>query len=105
MSATVAPIAAERFAPPASSRAPAATAAIPWPIYAALLAATSIIVGVIWDISWHMTIGRDTFWTPAHLAIQLGGIVGGLSGAFLVLRTTFRASADDRAAAVSFCGF
>ena len=104
MSATVAPIAAERYGP-ATTAAPATAAAIPWPIHAALLAATSIIVGVIWDISWHMTIGRDTFWTPAHLAIQLGGIVGGLSGAFLVLRTTFRGSAEERSASVRFWGF
>jgi hypothetical protein len=33
-------------------------------------AITSIVFGLYWDISWHMTIGRDTFWTPAHLAIQ-----------------------------------
>jgi hypothetical protein len=103
MSATVAPVAAERYTP--TTPQIAAPVAIPWPIYAALLASTSIIVGVIWDISWHMTIGRDSFWTPAHLAIQLGGIAGGLSGAFLVLRTSFAGSAEERAAAVRFWGF
>jgi hypothetical protein len=36
-----------------------------------------MVVGVIWDISWHMTIGRDTFWTPAHLAIYVGGVSAG----------------------------
>ena len=104
MSATVAPTAAERFAPPLRAES-AHAAAIPWPIYAALLASTSILVGVIWDISWHMTIGRDSFWTPAHLAIYLGGISGGLSGAVLVLRTSFKGSAEERAAAVRFWGF
>src|SRR5881628_2110816 len=42
-----------------------------------LVAATSTVVGVIWDISWHRSIGRDTFWTPAHLAIYLGGALAG----------------------------
>jgi hypothetical protein len=55
----------------------------------ALLATTSIVVGVIWDISWHRSIGRDTFWTPAHLAIYAGGLIAGLSGGVVVLRTTF----------------
>ena len=38
-----------------------------WPVYAVLAASASIIIGLIWDISWHRTIGRDTFWSPPHL--------------------------------------
>jgi hypothetical protein len=76
-----------------------------WLTYAVLFAATSAVVGVIWDISWHRTIGRDTFLTPAHLAIYLSGIVAGLSCGWLVLRTTFAGSPEARAAGVSFWGF
>src|ERR1041384_6772929 len=79
--------------------------ALPWHIVAVLFAATSVIVGVIWDISWHRTIGRDTFWTPAHLAIYLGGIVAGLACGWLVLRTTFAGRPEQRAAGVRFWGF
>ena len=64
--------------------------AVPWVVPAAAVATTSIIVGIIWDISWHRTIGRDTFWTPAHMAIYLGGVLAGLSSAWLVLASTFR---------------
>jgi hypothetical protein len=96
---TIAPTATEAFA----ERAVAAR--IPWSIFAVLFASTSVVVGVIWDISWHRTIGRDTFWTPAHLAIYLGGIVAGLTCGWLALRTTFAGSADDRAAGVRFWGF
>lgn len=46
--------------------------------YACVFAALCVMVGVYWDISWHMTIGRDTFWTPAHLVIQAGGLIAGL---------------------------
>ena len=53
------------------------TLAIPWSVYAALFGSTSIIIGGEWDISWHQSIGRDTFWSPPHLAIYLGGIVAG----------------------------
>jgi hypothetical protein len=66
--------------------------ALPWHLAAVVFAATSVIVGLIWDISWHMTIGRDTFWTPAHLAIYTGGAVAGLSCGFEVLRRSFVAS-------------
>src|SRR5437667_9973619 len=62
---------------------------VPWFLYAVLFASTSVIVGVTWDISWHRTIGRDTFWTPAHLAIYLGGIVAGLTCGWLALRLSF----------------
>src|SRR5262245_65809091 len=62
---------------------------VPWFLYAVIFASTSVIVGVTWDISWHRTIGRDTFWTPAHLAIYLGGVVAGLTCGWLALRLTF----------------
>ena len=78
---------------------------IPWYVSAVLVAATSAVVGVIWDISWHRTIGRDTFWTPAHLAIYASGIVAGLTCGWLVLKTTFAGSEAERAATVRFWGF
>jgi len=83
----------------------AGSAATHWSIYAVLFASTSVILGVIWDISWHRSIGRDTFWTPAHLAIYLGGIVAGLSSGWVALRTTFAGSEADRGTAVRFWGF
>ncbi len=67
----------------------ASTSVLPWQLAAVVFAATSVLVGLIWDISWHMTIGRDTFWTPAHLAIYTGGAVAGLACGFEVLRRSF----------------
>jgi hypothetical protein len=90
---------------PTAARAERRAVAVPWPLVATVFAATSIVVGLIWDISWHMTIGRDTFWTPAHLAVYLGGIVGGCANGWLVLRTTFAGSDAERAASVRFWGF
>jgi len=78
---------------------------IAWYCYAVLFGATSIVIGVLWDISWHQTIGRDTFWTSAHLAIYLGGVLGGMSCGWLVLKTTFKGSVEERAASVRFWGF
>jgi hypothetical protein len=93
--------AAQSAAHPRVARA----AALPWYLTAMLLGSTSIIVGLLWDISWHMTIGRDTFWTPAHMAVYLGGVLAGVSGGWLALHTTFAGSPEERAAAVRFWGF
>ena len=93
-----------------AATAPAAVAAgesisVHWSVYAVLFASTSVLVGVLWDISWHQTIGRDTFWTPAHLAIYLGGIVAGLACGWTALRVTFAGTEDERREAVRFWGF
>ena len=76
-----------------------------WPVYAVLVASASIVIGLIWDISWHRTIGRDTFWSPPHLMQQGGAIISGLSCGYLALKTTFRGSEEERARSVGFWGF
>ena len=73
-----------------------------WPIYAVLLAAASIVIGLIWDISWHRTIGRDTFWSPPHLLEQAGAIIAGLACGYVALKTTFAGTAEERARSVRF---
>ena len=76
-----------------------------WPLYLVLFSSISIVVGLIWDISWHRTIGRDTFWSPPHVLEQLAAAAAGLGCGWLVLRTTFGGSADARARSVRFWGF
>ncbi len=91
--------------PIAATRGRAVAGVIPWPLAATLFAATSIAVGIIWDISWHLSIGRDTFWTPAHMAVYIGGIVGGLANAWRIFRTTWWADDAARDRAVRVWGF
>ena len=90
---------------PSPSRVASGAPGISLHLVASLVAAASVIVGVIWDISWHRTIGRDTFWTPAHMAIYLGGVLAGTSCGWYVLRTTFAGTDAERAAGVRFWGF
>ncbi|MFN2637817.1 MAG: hypothetical protein ABR585_12400 [Gemmatimonadaceae bacterium] len=78
---------------------------IPWPLYAVVFASTCIVVGLIWDVSWHRTVGRDTFWTLAHLLEQLAAVVAGLSCGWLVLQTTFAGTPEARARSVRFWHF
>ena len=64
-------------------------ARIPWYLWCAALAVTSVTIGAHWDVSWHRSIGRDTFWTPAHMAIYLCGVLAGICSGYLILFTTF----------------
>jgi len=64
-------------------------ARIPWYLWCAALAVTSVTIGAHWDVSWHRSIGRDSFWTPAHIAIYLCGILAGICCGYLILFTTF----------------
>ena len=90
----------------AGAASPLLRATVPsWISRVVMLGATSIVIGILWDISWHRTIGRDTFWTPAHLAIYLGGGLGGLTAGWLVLRTTYSGTPEEKAGAVRLWGF
>src|SRR5579863_10489564 len=91
-----------------TERVTSASLRIPAAIWCMLVAITSDMIGAYWDVAWHQSIGRDTFWTPAHLAIQLCAALGGLTSGFLILSTTFgRSSAalQRRAASVKIWGF
>ncbi|HUE95467.1 MAG TPA: hypothetical protein VMN39_02355 [Longimicrobiaceae bacterium] len=78
------------------------TTRIPGHIPAVLFASLCVVVGVLWDISWHSSIGRDTLFSPPHLAIYLGGVVAGVACGWNVLHTTFAGLPEDRAASVTF---
>src|SRR5271170_6526060 len=80
-------------------------ASVPWFVWSGVVAVTSIAFGLYWDISWHMTIGRDTFWTPAHLAIQFGGILAAITCMVLIFSTTFSRDPAAKATSVRVWGF
>src|SRR5437899_6434500 len=63
------------------------------------------MTGVHWDISWHRSIGRDTFWTPAHVDIYFCGILAGISCGYLILSTTLRGDSPLRKSSVTLWGF
>jgi len=77
---------------------------LPWYLNAVLFGSTAIVVGFIWDICWHRTIGRDTFWSPPHMVVYLGGLLAGLSSAAVIFRTTFAGSESERAEGVRVFG-
>jgi len=64
-------------------------AGVPWYLWVSALAVTSAYVGGYWDISWHRSIGRDSFWSAPHVAIYACGVLAGISSAYLIFATTF----------------
>jgi hypothetical protein len=92
-----------------SARFPAQTsaelAAVPWYVWSLFAAVVSVVIGGYWDISWHMSIGRDSFWTPAHMAIQLCGILAGFTCGYLILSCTFGRDTELASASVSVWKF
>jgi hypothetical protein len=79
--------------------------AISWYVWCAAIAVTSTAFGLYWDISWHTSIGRDTFWTPAHLCIHFGAILAGFSSTYLILSTTFGKEGARRESSIKVWGF
>lgn len=81
---------------------------VPPHVWIALLAVASAVFGVQWDIAWHRSIGRDTFWSPPHVAIYLGGVLAGFVSGYLILSTTFARTPvgqQMRQSAVQIWGF
>ena len=76
-----------------------------WPLTAVLVASGCIVVGLIWDISWHRTIGRDTFWSAPHVLEQIGALIAAFTCGWLVLRTTFGGESTARDTSVQVWGF
>jgi hypothetical protein len=87
-----------------AARAASASSTDFWPSLLMTVALSSIAIGITWDISWHETVGRDTFWTPAHMAIYFGGVLAGCVGGWLAFKHTFRAGPAERDSSVSVFG-
>jgi hypothetical protein len=75
---------------------------LPFYIYAVVFASFSIVVGLVWDISWHMSIGRDGLFSPPHLATYLGAVIAGLFSGYHVLRLTFAGGTFEKQSSIRF---
>ncbi len=78
---------------------------IPLYIFATVFSSFCVITGLIWDICWHLSIGRDGLFSPPHLVIYLGAVVSGLFSGYEILRKTFWGSTIEKAQSVKIWGF
>ncbi len=80
------------------------SAQIPWSLWTLTLAVCLVNVGGQMDVSWHRSIGRDSFWTPPHMMIYACGILSGFTCAWLILAATFSDEKALRANSVRILG-
>lgn len=78
---------------------------IPLYIVATVFSSFCVITGLIWDICWHISIGRDGLLSPPHLVIYLGAVVAGIFSGYEILRKTFWGSALEKSGSVKIWGF
>ncbi len=64
-----------------------------------------IMVALLWDISWHQTIGRDSILVPPHVMSYIAAAAAGLTSGYAVLRTTFFSNPAVKSTTVRFWGF
>src|SRR5271168_1785887 len=81
------------------------TAAVPWYVWCGVVAVTSASIGGVWDVSWHRSIGRDSFWTAAHMAIYACGVLAAIACGYLIFATTFGSSEQLKRVSVKVLGF
>ena len=105
METIISPAASFETRPAVVSDAVAVSTSIPWYVWCLAAAVTADVFGGYWDISWHISIGRDTFWTPAHMMVYLAGILAGIASGYTILTTTFGDSKEAKDNAVSVWGF
>jgi len=79
--------------------------AVPTYVYAVVFASFCIVMGLLWDIMWHMSIGRDGLFSAPHLVIYVGALVSGLFSGYQILSLTLRKNHPDRPRSVRFWGF
>jgi hypothetical protein len=99
------PLSTHQVGAKAGTQVSSGKTSVPWYLWFGALAVTSASIGGAWDVSWHRSIGRDTFWTPAHLAIQACGVMAAIICGYLMLVNTFGRSAKLKAASVNVLGF
>jgi hypothetical protein len=77
---------------------------IPVYIYIVSISSLLTIIGILWDIAWHRSIGRDKFLTPPHILIYLGAIFGGLFSGIQVIWNSLHLTAELKASLVRVWG-
>jgi hypothetical protein len=69
----------------------ARSVARPWHVIGALTALALLgAFGNAWDLFWHITIGRDSFWIPPHTMMYTAVALSGLIALAVVLGDTWR---------------
>jgi hypothetical protein len=62
---------------------------VPWFVWASTASVALAVVGLYFDVAWHRSIGRDSFWNPAHQVLYSSGVLSAIACGYLICATTF----------------
>lgn len=79
------------------------SATIPWSMWFVLGTTLTVVAGA-WDLAWHMSIGRDAFWTPPHILMYMSAVLVGIGCTGAIISTTFSGASAARDASVRILG-
>jgi hypothetical protein len=77
---------------------------IPLYVYVVALSSLLTVIGILWDISWHRSIGRDKFLSPPHILIYLGAIFAGLFSGIQVIWNSLHLTTELKASLIKVWG-
>ncbi len=77
---------------------------IPHYVYISVIASMCVIAGILWDIAWHMSIGRDGLFSAPHVVTYIGAAGAGLFSGYQVLKTSFWGSTIEKGKMIKFWG-
>lgn len=77
---------------------------IPLYVYVSVIASMFVILGILWDIAWHMSIGRDGLFSAPHVVVYVGAAFAGIFSGYQVLKTSFWGSKLEKGKMVNFWG-
>jgi hypothetical protein len=77
---------------------------VPWFVWASAASVSCAVFGLHFDVAWHRSIGRDSFWNPAHMVMYASGVIAAVFCGYLILATTFGRDAELRRHSVRIWG-
>ena len=77
---------------------------IPIYVYVSVIASMCVILGILWDIAWHMSIGRDGLFSAPHVVTYVGAATAGFFSGYQVLKTSFWGTLLEKGKMVNFWG-
>ncbi|CAH0996434.1 hypothetical protein EMA8858_02566 [Emticicia aquatica] len=77
---------------------------IPLYVYISVIASMCVILGILWDIAWHMSIGRDGLFSAPHVVVYVGAATAGIFSGYQVLKTSFWGTLVEKGKMVNFWG-
>jgi hypothetical protein len=77
---------------------------VPWFVWASAASVSCAVFGLHFDVSWHRSIGRDSFWNPAHMVMYSSGVLAALYCGYLIAATTLGHNRDLKQHSVTVWG-